>query len=499
MKAIILAAGIGSRLRPMTNYKPKTLVEVNGKPMLKYIVDSLVNNDVEEIIVCTGFESRKIVNFCKTEYPYVDFTFVDNKDFETTNNLYSLYLAREHLTGDFILMNADLVFDSDIIAKLISTPTGSICVDKDRYLEESMKVTVTESGLINRISKQVPAEDSYGCSIDIYKLLNDQAELLRERLIEVIEVKNHRNEWTETLLDTLMSSGALDLYPMDIGTCKWFEIDNYDDLLEAEILFNSFIPDFPSKLVYVLDMDGTLYLGNELIQGTREFIETLTSRSKKIFVMTNNSSRPPFYYKDKLEKLGLTADIEIISSLDLALNYFSKKNLRKLYWVANPQVDQYIRDMGFVFDDQNPQGLLVTYDTDISYIKLLNLTKFISKGIPYYATHTDMVCPTEWGYDIPDIGTYIELIRMTTQVSPQMTFGKPSLIGIQNILKKEKVALSDVVIVGDRLYTDIKLAEGTDITSVLVLSGETSRDMVEESSIKPDIIVRKIDDLIQYI
>ncbi|EMA6341842.1 HAD-IIA family hydrolase [Bacillus cytotoxicus] len=499
MRAIILAAGIGSRLRPMTNDKPKTLVEVNGSPMLKYIVDALVKNEVYDIVVCTGFYSRDIVNFCKKRYPDVHFEFVYNEEYETTNNLYTLYLAREYLIGDCILMNADIVFDANIITKLTSFAHSAICVDKDRFLEESMKVTVREDGTIKNISKQIQQSDSYGCSIDIYKFLSKDISVVKDNLIEVIEVKKHKNEWTETLLDTLMNSKNINVLPLNIDNACWYEIDNYKDLSVAEKLFNKNIIKLNKKKVFVLDLDGTLYLGNQLIPGSKEFIKQLFQQKKKIYVMTNNSSRTPKYYQKKLMDMEIEGEIEVISSLDLAINFFKKKKLQRIYWMANVEVDKYMEENGFIYDENTPQGLLLTYDTEINYKKILTFIKLINKGVPYYATHTDMVCPTELGYDIPDIGSYIELIKLTTGYRPQKIFGKPNLYGIQHIINQENVEMKDIVLIGDRLYTDIKLTDNTDITSILVLSGETSRYMYEESSIKADIIVDSVKELCSYI
>lgn len=499
MRAIILAAGIGSRLRPMTDDKPKTLVEVNGKPMLKYIIDSLQENGINDIVVCTGFKSKMIVNFCKSEYPNIEFKFVNNKDYELTNNLYTLYLANEFLNEQCLIMNADIVFDSVIIEKLVSTPSSRICIDTEQYIEESMKVVVRQDGTIKNISKKILEKDSFGCSIDIYKFLLDDVVILREKLIEVIEIDNHINEWTESLLDLLMSEKKILVRPLNIRGAKWYEIDNYDDLFEAEKLFNPYLKQLSDKKTFILDMDGTIFLGNSLIEGSKEFINGLIREGKKIYIMTNNSSKVPSYYQNKINNVGINSEIEVISSLDLAIKYFHDKGVKRLYWIANSEVDIYLKENGFEYDDNCPQALLLTYDTEVNYRKLKQIVSLLNIGIPYYATHTDLVCPTELGYNIPDIGTYIELIDTTTGCRPQKTFGKPHLSGVKYIIDKDGVEMDDIVIIGDRLYTDIQLAAETDMTSILVLSGETNREIYEESLIKADIVVNSIKDLISFI
>ena len=105
MRAIILAAGVGSRLKPITKNKPKTLVIVVDKPILGHIIDSLISNGILEVIICVGFQARKVIDFCKNSYPNVSFFFVHNKKYDSTNNMYSLYLAKKYLDQNIILMN----------------------------------------------------------------------------------------------------------------------------------------------------------------------------------------------------------------------------------------------------------------------------------------------------------------------------------------------------------------------------------------------------------
>lgn len=167
-RAVILAAGIGSRLRPITEYKPKTLVQVNGKPILAHTIDALLEGGITSIVIVTGYLSESVRKFCQDAYPDTHFTFIENDKFDTTNNLYSLYLARHYLTEDSIVMNGDLVFDSAVIKRLKTAQGTRVAVDAGRFIDESMKVVVRD-GIIRHISKKVPHQDAYGCSIDIYK------------------------------------------------------------------------------------------------------------------------------------------------------------------------------------------------------------------------------------------------------------------------------------------------------------------------------------------
>ncbi|MBE6068678.1 MAG: HAD-IIA family hydrolase [Clostridium lundense] len=498
MKAIILAAGIGSRLRPITNEKPKTLVKVNNKAILGNLIDALIYSGITNIVLCIGYCHSQIINYCKLHYPNIYFEFIWNKEFDVTNNMYSLYLAKDYLDEDIVLMNADLVIDKEIMYELIQHQCTSVAVEKNRYIDESMKISVF-NGDINAISKSIPREDAYGTSIDIYKILKEDLDVLKTELIKIIEKDSRRNEWTEVLLNQLFSSKKIIAKPYNINSKKWCEIDNFQDLNAAEILFSTKINQIKNKKVFFLDIDGTLALGNTLIDGTKEFIYELTNKERKIFIVTNNSSKTPKQHLQKLMNLGFeVSEDNILVSTDSALEYLKRKNIQKVYWIANESVSDYLNSKGLIFDDVSPQVLLLTYDTEINYSKILKFIKFLDKGIPYFATHEDLVCPTET-YNIPDIGTFINLIKTTTNVLPNKIFGKPNKSFIDGTLKKNKFTYDDAVVIGDRLYTDIQLAVDSGITSILVLSGDTKREEYENSKIEADIIVNSVKDLIQYI
>lgn len=500
MKAIILAAGIGSRLQPMTNKKPKTLVDVNGKPMLGHIIDAINSiNEVDEIIICTGFESSQIVNYCETNYKYNVFQYINNKDFQDTNNMYSLYLAKDFIDGDFLLMNADLVFDVDVIKGLFLMDGSAVAVDKGNYLEESMKVTVGKDGFILGISKKIKKEKAYGCSIDVYKISDEDSEKLISEMEDIIENQKDLNQWTEVVLDNLFRENKIKAKPFNIGKSRWYEIDNYKDLSKAEILFNENIKKLKSKKVYFIDRDGTLTLGGEVINGASDFIEKLKKKDKHFFVTTNNSSKSPREHFNKLKSIGLNIEEEnILVSIQAAIKFLKESNKKRIFWVANKGVSSYLESEGLVFDDEKPQAILLTYDDQIDYRKLRKISYLVRKGIPYYATHCDIVCPSREG-PIPDIGTFIKVIEMTAGKTPNKIFGKPNKNSIKPSLDELGLKFEDAVIIGDRLYTDISLAENSDVTSILVLTGETTREEYEESDIRSDIIISDLDEIIKYI
>lgn len=254
------------------------------------------------------------------------------------------------------------------------------------------------------------------------------------------------------------------------------------------------------KRLFIFDIDGTISLDNRLFAKTTDVFLKLRSQGKYIYMVTNNSSKLPSHYLANLEKAGLnTSNINLISSLDTALDYLKHTGMNKIYWAANEVVSSYIKGKGFVFCEQSPQCLLLTYDTELNYAKLLKITELLHKNTPYFVTHTDFVCPTDLGYYVPDVGSFMALIKGTTGKMPDKSFGKPERYCIDKALKETGLTEKDAIVIGDRLYTDIELGNRAGITSVLVLSGETTPAIYDNSSIKADIVLSGINDLYEYL
>ncbi len=234
MKAVILAAGLGSRLRPITNKVPKCMVPVNGIRIIDKQINNLVKNGIKDIYVVDGYKAEVLGNHLKENYPFVHI--VSNPRYAETNNMYSLYLTRPYVEGEeFILMNADVYYDTSIITGLLEGENLSkIACDKSQYLEESMKITVDAEGKINHISKKISKADHYAVSIDVYRISSEDSKVLFENVTDTIEVKKDENSWTEVALDNIFDQTSF--YPYVIKG-RWFEIDNHDDLHKAEKIF----------------------------------------------------------------------------------------------------------------------------------------------------------------------------------------------------------------------------------------------------------------------
>lgn len=233
MKAVLLAAGLGTRLRPITNEVPKCMVPVNGMPIIERQILNLVENNINDICVVAGYKSEVLKAFLQEKYPFVHV--IDNTEYDTTNNMFSLYKTKEFVSGSpFLLMNSDVFHDANIEAGLLASEKANmIACEYGRYIDESMKIAV-ENGKINHISKQIAPKDAYATSIDVYKIGEDAGNILFSMCHDIIEIERNRNSWTEVALDHIFSK--VDFYPYKIQG-RWFEIDNHDDLASAEELF----------------------------------------------------------------------------------------------------------------------------------------------------------------------------------------------------------------------------------------------------------------------
>jgi 4-nitrophenyl phosphatase len=248
---------------------------------------------------------------------------------------------------------------------------------------------------------------------------------------------------------------------------------------------------------FLLDMDGTFYLGNRLLPGALEWIDLLEEHGIGYLFLTNNSSRTRKEYADKIRRLGLNISEEkIFTSGEATAIYLAKqKPGARLYVVGTPALEREFQDHGFILTQDQPDFAVLGFDTTLTYQKIWALTDLISAGVPYIATHPDINCPTENGF-MPDIGAMIAMIAASTGKLPDVVIGKPYSPIVDAITEKLKLPVESLCMVGDRLYTDIALGK-TGLTTVLVLSGETHPKDLAQSPFKPDFIMQNLAELVQ--
>ena len=234
-KALILAAGFGSRLAPITDNLPKSLVPVNGTPILFQQIESLHENGITDITVISGYKAEILEREVHAKWPEI--RIIESVDYATTNNMYSAYLGREAVEGGpFLMMNADVFFDASVIRSLLAFDgEDAIVTEIGRYLEESMKV-VEENGRLVHISKAVTPEEARGTSIDVYKFSAAGGAAFFEVCRQYIEEKKELKLWSEVALDEVLKAGEVPFRACPLDG-RWLEIDNHDDLAQAESLF----------------------------------------------------------------------------------------------------------------------------------------------------------------------------------------------------------------------------------------------------------------------
>lgn len=250
---------------------------------------------------------------------------------------------------------------------------------------------------------------------------------------------------------------------------------------------------------FLMDMDGTLYLGNTLLPGAKEWLALLEARGYPYFFLTNNSSRSRVEYTVKLNHLGLPVSEGQIFTSGEATAIYLQQNYpdASLYVVGTPPLqDDFIRH-GFKLTDETPDAVVLGFDTTLTYEKIWRLCDLVTAGIPYVATHPDINCPTENGFK-PDIGSMIEMVAASTGRRPDIIVGKPHAPMVHALADKTGFSIPSHCMIGDRLYTDIALGQWG-ITTVLVLSGETKVDDLENSQFQPDIIVQDIAEMTEIV
>jgi HAD superfamily hydrolase (TIGR01450 family) len=411
--------------------------------------------------------------------------------------MYSLYLVKKFLLNkSFILNNADLSIDSSIVKKMVCCKKENIvAVDTNVFNEENMKISVNDMGYISDISKKISENDAFACSIDFYKFSATAGKIFFDEIVRIIEGESNRKDWTEVAMQRLFASQTLLFEPFDIAGSAWVEIDNYEDLALSDHLFSCF-DNLKSEIdAYYFDLDGTIYVGGKVIDGAQRVIKQLRSSGKKVFFLSNNSSKNKKDYVQKLRHLGIDCERDdFILSTDGLISFLTQNEVEKVFVLGTDSLKQTLVENGFEVCKENAEYVVLGYDTELTYNKLVDACSLINAGVDYIATHCDVYCPTEFG-PIPDIGSFICMLEMTTSKSPKHVFGKPSPEMIKYHLEDNDFDPSRCAMVGDRLHTDVALAKALGMKSILVLTGETTRSVVDDQPEFPSVVLSSVADI----
>ncbi|MBE5802193.1 MAG: HAD-IIA family hydrolase [Clostridiales bacterium] len=251
---------------------------------------------------------------------------------------------------------------------------------------------------------------------------------------------------------------------------------------------------------FMLDMDGTFYLGDKLLEGSLDFLNKLRETGRSALFVTNNSSKSGQVYVEKLRRMGVEEPfLRVLTSGQTAGRYCMKAFPgKKAFVLGNDLYKAELAQMGLPMDDENPDYVLIAYDTTLDYAKMTAVCDFVRAGLPYIATHPDFNCPTETGF-APDIGAIIAFIEASAGRRPDLILGKPYGGIVEDALALTGLDKSQLAMVGDRLYTDIATGVNFGMLSVLVLTGESTRQDAEDGPVKPDLIFERLSDMNPYL
>jgi HAD superfamily hydrolase (TIGR01450 family) len=502
MNVVILAAGLGSRFGDVTAIVPKCLLTLHSKNILQMQLEALTSHsEVEKIFIVVGYQKNLIAEFILNSEFKDQVELIVNNDYESTNNMYSLFLASDQVRGKcFILCNGDVAFTSKSILRFSGINKSEILVDLNQFTIDNMKVVFDSKGLLRDISKKIEKVSSHGISLDVYKFSEADSEVLFE-FIEKEIAENRKNNWTEAALSELSKNQIIELNVVDIGTDLWFEVDNHEDIQKARKIF---VPkeDFYNFKYYFFDLDGTLLIENEPVKESIKLINQLHERGKSVFFLTNNSAYTDAQHAKRLMSKGFAAvPNQVISALGQTIRYLLRNEIREIFFLGTAAASKDFLEAQISLSFDKPQVVIIGNDTELTYNKFQEALELIHGGTPYILTHCDFSRPTNFG-PLPDVGAWGLLIQELTGVAPVHVFGKPNSQILESYFQdlqdspSIKLSFDNAVIIGDRLNTDIALGVNVNIFSILTLTGSTSEKTFQESLLKPDLTVNSVSDLL---
>lgn len=253
--------------------------------------------------------------------------------------------------------------------------------------------------------------------------------------------------------------------------------------------------------LFVFDLDGTLYLGDAVLPGGHEIINALEKAPDKSFVyLTNNSSRAAADYIPRLRRLGFSCESGNVMSSSMAVaEYLNDSYAGKgVYLVGTNALYDELKASGIRLTDSDPSVVCVGFDTELTFEKLDKAVHFLRRGAAFVAANPDCTCPMPGDEVLPDCGSICALLTASTGMQPYY-IGKPNPKMLEILSKKHGLSMDSIAVVGDRLYTDVAIAENAGAVSVCLLSGETNREMIKSSPVKPQYVFENAAELLAYL
>ncbi|MCX7726070.1 MAG: HAD-IIA family hydrolase [Chitinispirillaceae bacterium] len=256
--------------------------------------------------------------------------------------------------------------------------------------------------------------------------------------------------------------------------------------------------------LFLLDMDGTIYLENTPIDGALKFVLNLRKQRKKYLFLTNNSSKNADDYYLKLNRMGFSVEKNQIVTSGMVTGWYlsRKKRNATIFLVGTESLKEELKKYNLQILENThssiPDFVVVGFDTELTYNKIRTALYYLEEGATFIATNPDLVCPAGVKRFIPDCGSICILLQNATGKEP-IFMGKPHTTLIEFIRSNFNISPSEkIAIIGDRLYTDIAFGFNSSLFTICTLTGEADEKAIENSPYKPDLVIKSIDDLNAY-
>jgi HAD superfamily hydrolase (TIGR01450 family) len=281
---------------------------------------------------------------------------------------------------------------------------------------------------------------------------------------------------------------------------EWWAVEDEDALEKARRKNNDNKMKLLNKKLFVFDQDGTTYIDFKPLPGATEIFKFLVDSGRRIVFISNNSSVSSSTYREKLTSmLGIEISPEQVhTSTSATIEYLRSNRIERVYPLGTPEFEEELRSHGITLTDSDPRLIVVAFDKTLTYEKLRKACLMILDGVEYVATHPDNVCPTLEG-NIPDTGSFLALIETATEIKPKAILGKPSPDMVNTMLKRFSLSPEDAIIFGDRIYTDMVMGRDSGITTVLMLTGESSMKDVKRFGVDIDLAFEDLNEALMLL
>ena len=247
---------------------------------------------------------------------------------------------------------------------------------------------------------------------------------------------------------------------------------------------------------FLFDLDGTVYLDEMPIGDVKGTLARLRAMHKRIVFLTNNSSKTEAEYRQKLTRIGLWGEGDLVytSAMATAEHVAARFPHKRVYLLATDAVkEEFSRTVPLV--EEAPDVVILAYDTTLTFQKMKRFNEFLAGGAVFLATHPDAVCPTA-GVSMPDVGAFLELFYTSSGRRPDLIVGKPGTAMGEGLERRLGIPRTRMCMTGDRMHTDIRFGNNCGMHTVLVLSGETTEEMMKNFPDRPDLVLPDVNALV---